>query len=141
MREPAWFSSPLPFIRPGSGWLVLGRAQPLSLSPLCLDCCLLADPTSPSPAMSIPQPTKDSVQDTIEDGPTRYAAFAMRLRTLITASSRCESACTSQPGSPALTSLHLLPDVAYSSDIGEAFRPLTNPLFVRAAYGISWSYM
>lgn len=39
--------------------------------------------------MSIPA-AKDNVQDTVEDGPTRYAAFAMRLRTLITASSRCE---------------------------------------------------
>ena len=32
----------------------------------------------------------DELQATIEEGPSRYAAFAMRLRTLITASSRCE---------------------------------------------------
>lgn len=32
----------------------------------------------------------DELQVAIEDGPSRYAAFAMRLRTLITASSRCE---------------------------------------------------
>lgn len=31
--------------------------------------------------------------------------------------------------------------IAYSSDIGEAFRPLTSPNFVRAAYGISWAYV
>jgi fission process protein 1 len=63
---------------------------------------------------------EDEVQSQIEEGPTRYAAFAMRLRTLITASSRY---------------------IAYSSDIGEAFRPLTNPIFVRSAYGISWAYI
>ncbi|PWN92874.1 hypothetical protein FA10DRAFT_246880 [Acaromyces ingoldii] len=70
--------------------------------------------------MSIPTPQRDSVQEAVEEGPSRYAAFAMRLRTLITASSRY---------------------IAYSSDIGEAFRPLTNPNFVRAAYGISWTYI
>ncbi|UZJ55306.1 hypothetical protein CBS101457_004626 [Exobasidium rhododendri] len=70
--------------------------------------------------MSIPQPVRDNVQETVEEGPTRYAAFAMRLRTVITASSRY---------------------VAYSSDIGEAFRPLTNPNFVRAAYAVSWTYI
>ncbi|PWN37564.1 uncharacterized protein FA14DRAFT_117419 [Meira miltonrushii] len=62
----------------------------------------------------------DELQAAIEEGPSRYAAFAMRLRTLITASSRY---------------------IAYSSDIGEAFRPLTNPLIVRSAYGISWAYI
>lgn len=33
----------------------------------------------------------DELQETLESGPSRYAAFAMRLRTLITASSRCRS--------------------------------------------------
>ncbi|PWN52653.1 hypothetical protein IE53DRAFT_304455, partial [Violaceomyces palustris] len=52
--------------------------------------------------------------------PARYAAYAMRLKTLIIASSRY---------------------VAYTSDIGEAFRPLTRPEVVKAAYGISWAYL
>lgn len=44
----------------------------------------------------------------------------MRLKTVIVASSRY---------------------VAYSSDIGEAFRPLTRPAFVTGAYAISWTYI
>ncbi|PWN45064.1 hypothetical protein IE81DRAFT_320663 [Ceraceosorus guamensis] len=70
--------------------------------------------------MSIPAPDRDEVTETLEEGPSRYAAYAMRLRTLITSTSRY---------------------VAYTSDIGEAFRPLTSPAFVRACYGISWAYL
>ncbi|PWZ03606.1 hypothetical protein BCV70DRAFT_170444 [Testicularia cyperi] len=67
-------------------------------------------------------PLSNSTDDLIdlENGPSRYAAYAMRLKTVIVSSSRY---------------------VAYSSDIGEAFRPLTNPSAVRAAYGISWAYI
>jgi hypothetical protein len=91
-------------------------------------------------AMSIPQ-TKDSVQETVEEGPTRYAAFAVRLRTLITASSRCEPALFHLLMQTCKADSLQLIDVAYSSDIGEAFRPLTNPYFVRGAYAVSWTYM
>jgi len=31
--------------------------------------------------------------------------------------------------------------VAYTSDIGESFRPVAHPNYVRAAYGISWAYL
>jgi mitochondrial fission process protein 1 len=31
--------------------------------------------------------------------------------------------------------------VAYTSDIGESFRPVASPNLVRAAYGISWAYL
>lgn len=31
--------------------------------------------------------------------------------------------------------------VAYTSDIGESFRPVAHPNIVRAAYGISWLYI
>lgn len=50
----------------------------------------------------------------------RYAAYANRLRTILLASHRY---------------------VAYTSDIGESFRPTVNPFFVRACYGISWAYV
>ncbi|WFD36314.1 hypothetical protein MCUN1_003193 [Malassezia cuniculi] len=50
----------------------------------------------------------------------RYVAYFSRLKTLITSGSRY---------------------IAYSSDIGEAFRPLTRPAVVTAAYGISWAYV
>ncbi|RFU29052.1 hypothetical protein B7463_g7293, partial [Scytalidium lignicola] len=50
----------------------------------------------------------------------RYAAYASRIRT-------------------ALLSAHRY--VAYTSDIGESFRPVAHPRLVRAAYGISWAYI
>jgi fission process protein 1 len=31
--------------------------------------------------------------------------------------------------------------VAYTSDIGESFRPIAHPWLVRSAYGISWAYL
>jgi mitochondrial fission process protein 1 len=31
--------------------------------------------------------------------------------------------------------------VAYTSDIGESFRPVAHPYMVRAAYGVSWAYL
>jgi len=31
--------------------------------------------------------------------------------------------------------------VAYTSDIGESFRPVAHPKLVRTAYGISWAYL
>ncbi|SNX87382.1 uncharacterized protein MEPE_06092 [Melanopsichium pennsylvanicum] len=76
----------------------------------------LATPTLSS------SPSLDTTQEIIdlENGPSRYVAYAMRLKTVIVASSRY---------------------VAYSSDIGEAFRPLTRPGFVTGAYAISWTYI
>jgi len=50
----------------------------------------------------------------------RYAAYASRLRTIMLAGQRY---------------------VAYTSDIGESFRPVAHPNWVRAAYGISWAYL
>jgi fission process protein 1 len=50
----------------------------------------------------------------------RYAAYAARLRTIMLSAHRY---------------------VAYTSDIGESFRPVAHPNWVRAAYGISWAYL
>ncbi|KAJ7228937.1 mitochondrial 18 KDa protein-domain-containing protein [Mycena pura] len=54
------------------------------------------------------------------DSQIRYAAYGARLRTALRASSRY---------------------IAYTSDVGEAFRPVINPVMVRACYGISWLYL
>ncbi|KAI8336692.1 mitochondrial 18 KDa protein-domain-containing protein [Chlamydoabsidia padenii] len=54
------------------------------------------------------------------DTKARYLAYASRLKTAMTASSRY---------------------LAYSSDIGESFRPIVPPAVVKAAYGISWGYV
>ncbi|KAG9124764.1 hypothetical protein FRC07_010306 [Ceratobasidium sp. 392] len=54
------------------------------------------------------------------DTNARYAAYGARLRTALRASTRY---------------------VAYTSDIGEAFRPVVPPAIVTAAYGVSWAYL
>jgi hypothetical protein len=60
---------------------------------------------------SAPQSTESSI---------RYAAYATRIRTALLSAQRY---------------------VAYTSDIGESFRPVAHPNLVRAAYGISWAYI
>ncbi|RDL39834.1 uncharacterized protein BP5553_04174 [Venustampulla echinocandica] len=50
----------------------------------------------------------------------RYAAYASRIRTALISAQRY---------------------VAYTSDIGESFRPIAHPNLVRTAYGISWAYL
>jgi fission process protein 1 len=50
----------------------------------------------------------------------RYAAYANRIRTILISAHRY---------------------VAYTSDIGESFRPIAHPWLVRSAYGISWAYL
>jgi fission process protein 1 len=60
---------------------------------------------------SAPQSTETSI---------RYAAYASRIRTALLSAQRY---------------------VAYTSDIGESFRPVAHPNWVRAAYGISWLYL
>ncbi|GAA5846988.1 hypothetical protein JCM3766R1_005888 [Sporobolomyces carnicolor] len=57
--------------------------------------------------------------DTI-DTEARYLGYLGRLRPVLIASSRY---------------------LAYSSDVGESFRPVVNPKVVQSAYGISWLYV
>jgi fission process protein 1 len=54
------------------------------------------------------------------DSNLRYAAYATRIRTALLSAQRY---------------------VAYTSDIGESFRPVAHPNLVRTAYGISWAYL
>jgi fission process protein 1 len=54
------------------------------------------------------------------DSNIRYAAYASRIRTALLSAQRY---------------------VAYTSDIGESFRPVAHPNIVRTAYGISWAYL
>ncbi|KAH3673641.1 hypothetical protein WICMUC_003544 [Wickerhamomyces mucosus] len=59
-------------------------------------------------------------EDNSVDSSVRYAAYARRLRTILQASHRY---------------------VAYTSDIGESFRPAVPSQIVSLAYGISWAYI
>ncbi|RDW80563.1 hypothetical protein BP5796_05261 [Coleophoma crateriformis] len=71
---------------------------------------------------------EDNLYDELYDGTApdstesniRYAAYATRIRTALLSAQRY---------------------VAYTSDIGESFRPVAHPNLVRAAYGISWAYL
>lgn len=56
----------------------------------------------------------------VDESLGRYSAYTMRLKTLVTSVSRY---------------------IAYTSDVGEAFRPLTRPIVVTTAYAISWAYI
>lgn len=50
----------------------------------------------------------------------RYAAYASRIRTILLSAHRY---------------------VAYTSDIGESFRPVAHPYMVKGAYAVSWLYL
>ncbi|KAJ3208690.1 hypothetical protein HDU67_006596 [Dinochytrium kinnereticum] len=57
--------------------------------------------------------------DTV-DGPLRYLGYLGRLRTVALAQSRL---------------------LAYTSEVGEAFRPVISKTFVNSAYAVSWAYV
>lgn len=54
------------------------------------------------------------------DSNIRYAGYGARVRTILAATHRY---------------------VAYTSDIGESFRPVAHPYLIKSAYGISWLYI
>lgn len=68
---------------------------------------------------TLPEKVVKGEVDSLE-GSARYLAYGARLRTALIASSRY---------------------LAYTSDVGEAFRPIVPPAVVTAAYGISWLYL
>jgi mitochondrial fission process protein 1 len=93
------------------------------------------DFTKPLPRTKLPQDLQDTISneeakwwETFASGKgedstntsVRYAAYANRLKTIMLSAQRY---------------------VAYTSDVGESFRPVAHPNMVRAAYGISWAYL
>lgn len=63
---------------------------------------------------------ESATTDDYEMGIERYAAYFARIKPALLAAKRY---------------------VAYSSDFGEAFRPLADPNFVRASYALAWGYV
>ncbi|CAO1603389.1 MAG: hypothetical protein LQ349_007558 [Xanthoria aureola] len=71
---------------------------------------------------------EESLMDQIYDGTAedttntalRYTPYLARARTILLSAHRY---------------------VAYTSDIGESFRPVAHPWLIRGAYGISWAYL
>ncbi|KAK5129943.1 hypothetical protein LTR08_002704 [Meristemomyces frigidus] len=92
------------------------------------------DFSAPLPRKALPKTLTDTLNDddkwssllvqgkasSTTDSNLRYAAYASRLRTILLSAHRY---------------------VAYTSDIGESFRPVAHPNWVRAAYGVSWAYL
>lgn len=63
--------------------------------------------------------TSGNYDDTTSSN-VRYAAYATRIRTILLSAHRY---------------------VAYTSEVGESFRPVAHPWLVRGAYGVSWAYL
>lgn len=92
------------------------------------------DFSAPPPRKRLPQELQDTLNDEEKlwevlyegkaedttDTSIRYAAYASRLRTIMLSAHRY---------------------VAYTSDIGESFRPVAHPYLVKGAYGVSWAYL
>ena len=92
------------------------------------------DFSKPLPPAKLPKPIQETLDneaklwDTLYEGKAgdstdndvRYAAYAARIRTIMLSAQRY---------------------VAYTSDIGESFRPIAHPGLVRGAYAISWAYL
>ena len=90
----------------------------------------LRSSSNPRPmATSINDWFKDEAQDNeefndLQDGPARFLGLLGRVGVVL--------ARTAKAGSRY---------IAYSSDVGEAFRPLVSPNFVRASYGVALAYI
>jgi len=92
------------------------------------------DFSKPMPRSRLPKALEDTIESeekTLQnvyegqagestDSSVRYAGYAARARTILLAAHRY---------------------VAYTSDIGESFRPIAHPYLVKGAYGVSWAYL
>jgi fission process protein 1 len=67
-----------------------------------------------------PSGMKNFAQMDKENDELRYLAYASRLKNFVKTGTRY---------------------LAYTSDVGEAFRPVVNPWLVRSAYGLSFAYV
>ncbi|KAK6459975.1 mitochondrial 18kDa protein [Scheffersomyces coipomensis] len=76
--------------------------------------------TVPSKVEGSLSSTSTTLAEEEQESGLRYAAYANRFRTILLASHRY---------------------VAYTSDIGESFRPVAHPWLVRMGYGVSWLYI
>ncbi|WVR04478.1 hypothetical protein IAU60_001481 [Kwoniella sp. DSM 27419] len=82
--------------------------------------------TATKQVQSVEKAGEDTLQDLVDDNAdstesnVRYAAYMRRITDVARAGSRY---------------------TAYTSDIGEAFRPVVPPYIVTAAYGVSWAYL
>ncbi|AAW43103.1 hypothetical protein CNBD4920 [Cryptococcus deneoformans B-3501A] len=86
----------------------------------------VAEDSTKGNAKSVEQASEDKLQGLVEENADstessiRYAAYLRRARDVVRAGSRY---------------------TAYTSDVGEAFRPVVPPWLVTAAYGVSWAYL
>ncbi|KAF3921742.1 hypothetical protein ABW21_db0208980 [Orbilia brochopaga] len=77
-------------------------------------------PPPVDPSESLIEKIADGEAPESTDTNFRYMAYTTRIRTILLSAHRY---------------------VAYTSDIGESFRPVAHPWLVRSAYGVSWLYL
>lgn len=80
--------------------------------------------------------THEEEQGKTTDSNWRYLAYAARIKTALTRSARYLGNDNQEINSHCSTT-----SVAYTSDMGEAFRPVVPAWIVKSAYGISWAYV
>ncbi|KAJ3031606.1 UNVERIFIED_CONTAM: hypothetical protein HDU68_002209 [Siphonaria sp. JEL0065] len=80
---------------------------------------LIGSPASDASKNGTDKPTLEDDFDTV-DSPYRFLGLLGRVRNVVIAQSRL---------------------MAYTSEVGEAFRPIASPHFVTGAYAISWAYV
>mmetsp|Transcript_21887 Transcript_21887/g.48055 ORF Transcript_21887/g.48055 Transcript_21887/m.48055 type:complete len:204 (-) Transcript_21887:1797-2408(-) len=73
----------------------------------------------------------DDFEDLTRDGPFRYAAYLARAKKLLTIKAQVVAKSASSA----------IRYAAYSSDVGEALRPVLTPRWVNATYGLAVSYV
>eukprot|EP00943_MAST-04B_sp_MAST-4B-sp1_P008724 g8724.t1 len=76
---------------------------------------------------SVEQKNSKTDRDWDEGNGVRYAGYSARAARVLAVFSKTAKASTRY--------------IAYSSDVGEASRPLVSPLFVKAMYGVAFSYV
>ena len=82
------------------------------------------EPKAVAAAIPAPKSTGDEEVNDLREGSARYIAYIGRAgRTL------------------ALQGSRYVRYVAYSSDVGESLRPIVNPKYVTALYGVTWLYV
>mmetsp|Transcript_40276 Transcript_40276/g.96533 ORF Transcript_40276/g.96533 Transcript_40276/m.96533 type:complete len:201 (+) Transcript_40276:22-624(+) len=78
------------------------------------------DPREPDGLAIGPMDSFRDVEHVTRGGPARYAGYLRSAGMLFAKFNRY---------------------LAYSSDVGEAFRPVLDPIWVKASYGIAWAYI
>jgi|EP00945_MAST-04E_sp_MAST-4E-sp1_P004120 mitochondrial fission process protein 1 len=94
-----------------------GEANVLALSP--------SDPEGKESAKT--DGATEKLEGEWDEGPVRYSGYAARAARVLAIAGKSAKAASRY--------------IAYSSDVGEAARPLVSPMFVKSMYGVAFAYV